>query len=289
MAKKEENKRSNWVVVGDSVIGLSHIKNNTPCQDSHYYNMIDANWGVAIVADGAGSVEAAHKGAKYLAQEAGKMFQELVIQQKWNSKQTFPDQTTWHHLAKNTLLELRSRLGKVAVTLQLDVKSLSSTIVVLLHSPQGLLCTHIGDGRAGYANHQQEWKSIIQPWKGEYVNETVFMSSDIWEQEQIDRFVKSYVIHDSIKAFTLMSDGCERHSFICNVWDEKKQRYVDPNLPFDKFFNPVTNNLLKMYQNGSSPQEMKKKWAKFLTEGNPKLKHEPDDKTMIIGVQLQKE
>jgi hypothetical protein len=92
------------------------------------------------------------------------------------------------------------------------------------------------------------------------------------------------MVTEKVKAFTLLSDGCERHSFICNVLDEASQKYIDPNQPFDKFFNPLVANLRKMHSNQISSQEMKEKWGKFLREGNAKLQHEPDDKTMILAV-----
>ncbi len=284
MAKTKEDHPSAWTVVGASVPGQSHLKKNIPCQDSHYYENLEASWGIAIVADGAGSVDAAHLGSQFVVEETARLFKALIAEQKWTKSYNLPSIETWHKLSQKTLRQLRAALEAYARQHQVDLKELSSTLILLIFQPQGLLVTHVGDGRAGYCDAEGKWKALIEPWRGEYANETVFISSDIWDEGEMDTFVKSHVIEDAPRAFSLLTDGCERHSFICNVWDEKTQKYEDPNLPFDRFFDPVVNNLRQMAKHQLSQEEMQAKWAKFLREGNPKLQHEPDDKTMIIGV-----
>ncbi len=271
-----------WIIVGESSPGASHQKNNTPCQDAHFYQTLPHGWGVAVVADGAGSVEKAHLGARFLAKNAGQIFIDLIQQKQWDKE--LPTEEAWQQLSKNSFAQLRQSLETFAFSQQLSARDLSSTLMVVVFGPLGLLAAHIGDGRAGYLSKKNEWKALIQPWKGEYANETVFLSSDIWDKESIDQYLKTSTITEKVKAFALLSDGCERHSFICNIWDEASQKYIDPNQPFDKFFNPLIANLQKMHSSKISPQEMKEKWGKFLREGNGKLANEPDDKTMILAV-----
>lgn len=280
------HQQANWIVVGDSIIGQSHIKNNVPCQDNHHYEMIHPNWGIAILADGAGSVEYAHKGSAFIVREAAELFKKLIQKEDWLQKDQLPSPEKWKEKAQKTLKIIRGKLEIFAQQEKTELKEMSSTLMVLIFSHLGILVTHIGDGRAGYCNAQKEWKALIEPWKGEYANETIFVSSDIWGEQEIDKFIRTHVIHEPPYAFTLLSDGCERHSFICNVWDEAHQKYYDPNIPFDKFFNPLIANLKQMYQKNLQAQDMKEKWSKFLAEGNNKLKNEPDDKTMIIGVRV---
>ncbi|MDX2303741.1 MAG: protein phosphatase 2C domain-containing protein [Microscillaceae bacterium] len=286
MAKHETKEISGWLVVGASVPGHAHLKNNTPCQDHNFIEPINAYWGITVVADGAGSVESAYKGSEFLTKESAILFKELIIQEKWHQQSSLPSSEIWKAKAKNTLLEIRRKLEIFAIQEKTDIKNLSSTLIVLIYSPLGLLVTHIGDGRCGYCNRDMEWKAAIRPWRGEYANETVFMSSDIWEEENLDDFIESQVIHETPLAFALMSDGCERHSFICNIWDEKTQKYIDPNQPFDKFFNPIVKNLHQMHTGKLNYTAIQEKWGKFLLEGNSKLKNEPDDKTMVVGIYL---
>lgn len=278
----EDYIKNPWIIVGASSIGASHQKNNTPCQDAHFYEVLPSQWGIAVVADGAGSVENAHIGAQFLSEAAGKAFIQILKDKDWQL--SFPTQTDWAQTAKHTFAQLRQQLETFAHAQNSSAKALSSTLLVVVFSPEGLLTAHIGDGRGGYLSNEGTWKALIDPWKGEYANETVFFTSDIWDKEDIDKYLRINYIQEEIKAFTLLSDGCERHSFICNVWDEASQKYIDPNQPFDKFFNPLLENLRKMHANQISASEMKQKWEKFLREGNAKLQNEPDDKTMILAL-----
>ncbi len=278
----KDHTKNPWIIVGASSIGAAHQKNNTPCQDAHFYEVLPNQWGVAVVADGAGSVENAHIGAHFLSEAAGKVFLKTIEENDWQT--SFPELAAWAQTAKHTFAQLRQQLETFALAQNSTAKELSSTLLVVVFSPLGLLTAHIGDGRGGYLSSDGTWKALTDPWKGEYANETVFFSSDIWDKEDIDKYLRINYIQEEVSAFTLLSDGCERHSFICNVWDEATQKYIDPNQPFDKFFNPLLENLQKMHTNQISAAEMKQKWEKFLSEGNTKLQNEPDDKTMILAV-----
>lgn len=278
-----KNKQKCWVVVGDSVMGLNHVKNNIPCQDSHGYEEIDNGWGIAIVADGAGSAEYSHQGSEFVVKHALPLFKKTIEENKWIKTKKLPEQAKWHKLAKANLKALKGLLEKHAKEKKMDLGQMASTIMVAIFSPIGILCTHIGDGRGGFSNEDGEWKPLFTPWKGEYANETIFLTSDIWDEKQVDNFVESNVINEVPFAFTLMSDGLEMHSFECSVWDEKAEKYYDPNRPYKKFFQPVVNGLVQMKQSHLTDAEIKGKWNKFLREGNERIKNEPDDKTMIIG------
>lgn len=275
-----------WFVVGESVIGLGHIKSSPPipCQDNHHYEMIGNNWGIAITSDGAGSAKLSQKGSEYVAKFAAlKLFKDLVVNSNWNSQNILPSDEIWKKNAKEQLMNLRVALGEYAKKLNVNLKDLACTVIIVIYSPKGLLVTHIGDGRAGYCNDRNEWKSMIKPWKGEEANATVFITSDIWGND-IDSYIESRVIRENVSAFTLMSDGCEQASFECSIVEKGSQKWSDPNLPYIKFFNPLVETIIGFKQDNISPIEAKAKWKKFLESGNQKLAEEQDDKTMILGV-----
>ncbi|NJL12592.1 MAG: protein phosphatase 2C domain-containing protein [Microscillaceae bacterium] len=277
-------KNLSWAVVGASVPGASHLQQQLPCQDAHFYEVLPSGWGVAIIADGAGSAEKAHLGAQFLAQETGLALRKLLLEPAWVSNKTLPEQDTWQALVKGSLLPIKQKLDALALRLGIALKELSATLLGLIFGPSGLLALHIGDGRSAYQDAQGNWHALTRPWKGEYANETVFFASDIWSEDRLDQYLNTRRVEGSIQAFALLSDGCERHSFVCNVWQEEEKRFVDPNTPFPNFFNPLVANLRQMYQKGTQEAEMKEKWEKFLKEGHPRLKTEPDDKTMVLGV-----
>lgn len=280
------SKNSTWIVVGESVIGQSHIKTKTPCQDSNSYENIANDWGIAVVADGAGTASKAHEGSAFVTQEALKGFKDLLEKEKWHQLAILPNEKEWAEKSRQELFKIYQKLLHLAETQKTAVEHFSCTVIVLIYSPLGILITHIGDGRAAYANEQKEWKAALAPWKGEYANETVFITSDIWEND-IEKFIYSQVIQEPPSAFALMSDGLERYAFEVSVWDDKAEKYYDANKPFAKFFQPVSQNLINMRKNKISEKEMKEKWRKFLDIGNAKIKIEPDDKTMILGVKAE--
>lgn len=55
MFKKKKNK--NMVYYGTSIVGTSHVKKGTVCQDAHKASVLDNGWCVAAVADGVGSAK----------------------------------------------------------------------------------------------------------------------------------------------------------------------------------------------------------------------------------------
>ena len=276
--------KTNWTVAYASVIGNLHIKQNLPCQDNCTYHPLNENWGIGIVCDGAGSSSHAHIGSDLTVKLADKHFKTLIETQEWHLTNTFPSEELWSDVALLTLKKVRLDLEKIAKEQSLTLQSLSCTIIVVIHCPFGILSAHIGDGRAGYYNGV-EWKSVITPFQGTFASETVFITSDIWDEENVRQFVKSNMIKDEVKAFVLMTDGCEKGSFEVNIYDPIKNKFFDPNRPFAKFFDPNVQGLHALYRDGKTQEEINKLWGGFLTKGTRQFKAEGDDKTMILGVQ----
>ena len=272
-----------WTIVGTSVIGNSHISMNLPCQDSNKYVYIKQGWGIAITSDGAGSAKHSDVGSRIVVERGIHYFQSVIEQKKWIENNVLPTEAEWTSIAYATLKAVRDDLEIFSVTKNLDFKSLSATIVVVIHSPYGFLVTHVGDGRAGYKDDTGAWNALITPHKGEEANQTIFLTSDFWN---LSYYVmsgvmvpESHVYLCKPQAFTLMSDGCEHTAWQCNMKDEKSGRYYDPNKPFERFFNPLIDDLVM-----ESQDDLKNRWSRFVISGNSSFMNEPDDKTMILGV-----
>jgi hypothetical protein len=71
-------KNRRWLVVGDSIIGKSHIENNMPCQDYNHYEVINDIWGIAISCDGAGSASRSDAGSKFVSQKSAEVFKKIM-------------------------------------------------------------------------------------------------------------------------------------------------------------------------------------------------------------------
>jgi hypothetical protein len=274
--------KNKWLIAAASVIGKSHIQNNLPCQDKHALTDLGAGWGIAISCDGAGSARQSHKGAEFVATNASAVFKHLIETQGWAKQNKLPESNQWRKLSVEALHSVRLSLDNFAKKQETPIGDLACTIIVVIYSPTGLLLTHVGDGRAGYCNRAGEWLPLMVPWKGEEANQTIFLTSSIWQSPE--KFIESNVFRDIPVAFTLMSDGCENHSFELGEFDTTKQKFIEKNNPYPKFFNPLVEQLRRSSASGMSDKEIQENWKKFLTNGTPKLIEESDDKTMIIGV-----
>jgi hypothetical protein len=277
-----------WIIVGASVIGNGHITTGTPCQDSHKYEYLGEGWGIAVTSDGAGSAVNSHIGSKIVAERTVAHFKNLIIGRNWIKKNELPTETEWSQIAFATLRAVRNEMEQFAKTKGLELKSLYATAIVVIHTPEGILATHIGDGRAGYRNQQGEWKALITPHKGEEANQTIFVPSDFWDIPAYKMsgvlVPESVVVKEKPFAFTLMSDGCESTSWLYNQQDEKTGNFFDPNKPYPNFFNPLDETLQSFRKDKVNEQERAEKWKNFIESGNPSFVKETDDKTMILGV-----
>jgi len=273
----------NWIAVGASVIGNSHISMGLPCQDNNKYVYLKNGWGIAITSDGAGSAKYSDIGSRIVVERGIHYFQSVIEQKQWAERNVLPTEAEWTSIAYTTVKAIRTDLEKFSTTKRLELGALSATIIVVIHTPLGFLATHVGDGRAGYKDNAGEWKALITPHKGEEANQTIFLTSDFWN---LPYYVmsgvmvpESHVVHCHPVAFTLMSDGCEHTAWQCNMKNEKTGVFYDPNKPFERFFNPLVDDL----SNGTT-NDLKTRWARFIAQGNDSFKNESDDKTMILGV-----
>jgi hypothetical protein len=276
-------KQQNWIFAFASVIGNGHILEKIPCQDQCDVQTFD-NYSIAVVSDGAGSCQHSDKGSKFIVNNSINHFYNVIKEHKWDQDNELPSKEDWHNTAKKTLCKIKEDLFNYSINEDVEFKSLSCTVIIVIAFKHGLLVTHIGDGRAGYCNSNFDWQSIITPYHGEFANQTVFITSDIWYEEIIDNYIESTVIDGDVNAFCLLSDGCEKASFECNLYDSEKRMYFDPNRPFPLFFDPNLKVLQQLFEQEKSQEEINKLWEKFLTVGTEKLRVETDDKSLVLAV-----
>lgn len=282
-----------WVLVGASVTGNGHVQMGLPCQDCHKYESFGNGWGIAIVSDGAGSAKHSDMGSKVVVERGVVHFKQLLEQEDWMQSNVLPTDVEWLQKSYNTLKSIRNDVVMVAQKNNVAVKDLSATCLVVIYSPIGLLTVHVGDGRMGYENLSGEWKSIMTPHKGEEANQTIFLVSDFWT---IPNFTlsgvlvpESVVVREQVKAFALMSDGCENTSWLCTAKNEETGKYYDRNKPFDGFFKPLKETIISLSVSNVPEEERNEKWHNFIESGTDGFRKEQDDKTMIYGVNLSNE
>jgi len=226
-------------------------------------------------------VQARIKTLIWVVEKTIEQMSELLEETSWLDKDSELKEEEWRSYMLKHIKTLQGGLYDFAKEETLDYKSLSCTFILLLFSPHRILMCHIGDGRAGYADASGSWKSLFTPFKGEQVGQTVFITSDLLNNNE--ELIETAVINDTIHSFTLLSDGCELASWKCYDKQQDKEVYYDPNLPFPEFFNPCIGALKSMHLDNLSDEEIATKWSSFLEKGNTALQKEMDDKTMILG------
>lgn len=276
-----------WIVVGASVRGNGHQEMGLPCQDSHAYEYLGHGWGIAVTSDGAGSAPQSHTGAAATVARVLFHFKRLLEQRGWMKLEGLPSDNDWLKDSYLMLDAVRRDLEALAEKLHCNPKDLNATVIVVIHSPFGLLTVHVGDGRAGYKDMKGEWHALMTPHKGEEANQTIFLASDFWSIPFYEMsgvtVPESRVIREKVSAFTLMSDGCESTSWLCNQFNEETGRYYDPNQPHGRFFDPLIETLVSFRKEGVPQEEREEKWYSFISSGNASFVREPDDKTMILA------
>lgn len=280
------NNNATWILAYASVIGNGHIANDLPCQDNCAHKRINDVWGVAVVADGAGSAKHSEIGSDFVARNMAHCLEEIVQRQNWVSLETMPTEEEWRAEGLKALQIVRQRLEQFSTAKEHKIEDLACTLLAILYAPFGILKVHIGDGRAAYSVEPDKWEALIEPFRGSEANQTVFVTSNIWTAEGAEMYMKTGIVKGNIRAFALLSDGCESGSFEVNVWDEEQQKFHDPNRPYVRFFEPNLKGMLQLQKEQKTQEEINAIWASFLTDGNKQFKHETDDKTMIFGVRL---
>lgn len=275
-----------WLVAHASVTGNGHIAREAPCQDAHKWSVLPENpsWGVAVVSDGAGSYAHSEKGSARVAETASSMFIELVRSQGWAVSHILPEADVWTSLAQQTLRAVADDLRLCAQQADLLFQELSATVIVVVFSPLGLLVAHIGDGRAGGQRPDGKWQALLEPFRGEEANATVFITSAIWEADKMAKYIGTNVFSHPFRAFTLLSDGCERATFELLKLNETTQHHDTYNQPYARFFDPNVAAMIRLYESGKTKIDVNDSWAALLKDGIPAFAQETDDKTLILAV-----
>jgi hypothetical protein len=258
-------KTEKWISAWCSIIGSSHILEGLPCQDSSKVEYIlDSDFVIAAISDGAGSCTNSQIGSSFLVDRAIEKMATTFKLNDW--LQNFDLDLTeekWRNEAFLLFTELKEELKLKAIELEFDFKSLSATLIIAVSNGNFIACANVGDGRAAFRSLESKWFPMVIPTKGEEANQTLFITSDFWDNNNDSEYFGSFFYSNPITAFTLLSDGCERASFEILKYNEKEDKYFDPNVDQMKI-----NEL----------------WGAFIEKGNPKLISETDDKSLILSV-----
>lgn len=170
-----------WRAIARYAPGTSHLKLNMPCQDYGDYRIFN-DVIVGAVADGAGSAKYSDIGAKLAVETVIKY---LSLIDGYLRKRKLWWQSFWPPLSKKEATNLfKSALKKAIEALEEQAKSkdylvndLGCTLLIFVATPQWVAAMQIGDGFIVVRSQESEYQLLFEPDKGEFVNETTFITS----------------------------------------------------------------------------------------------------------------
>jgi hypothetical protein len=244
-----------WRVLGASVIGTSHQRTGLPCQDAHGFRALPGGL-VLAAADGAGTAERSHEGAR-LAVDA------LLDALAQNLAFSWPaGDAEWRSALAVGYAAARAAVLALAQAEGASSRLFASTLVCAVVSSAGVAAAQLGDGVVA-ALAEGEWFTVAAPQKGEYANETNFLT----QADALER-VTILVHDDPVQALAVMTDGLLRL-----VLD------IPRNQPHAPFFNPLI-----AFANGVTDEDQgSAQLAAFLASDRVSARTD-DDKTLVLAV-----
>jgi len=243
-------------IYGSSVIGTSHVNNQKPCHDSHYYQLFnDNNSIVACVSDGMGSASHAELGSAL----ASNFVVDYLIE---NIKLDMTDEEIIDCL-KDSYIKTYERLKEEAELMEFTIKNLNATLIVFLHlSKSRQFGAQVGDCTAIGKDEEGNYSTIIEQQRGEYANLTFSICN-------LDSVMKGnyFKIEPFQPYVAMMSDGIESFS-VSSATNEPSKLFFEP------FFNAFSN---KKFSEDIVSDSLKR----FLSSDRVNRKTD-DDKTLLL-------
>ena len=260
-----------WKAIARREVGTSHEATKTPCQDYADYKQY-GDYLIGVVADGAGSRRYSEDGAKLAVDVTLRYFTEILdnLRGRFLFTSLNDAKDKFHNLIDQVRTELETEAGNFSKKYneKISADQFACTLLVFVVFPEGIGAMQLGDGFIVVRDYKcQEYNLLFSPSKGEYVNETTFVTSspnDIAQDLQI--------IYRSNPV-----------SFICASTDglEKVALDLANNKAFPRFFIPLENyiqNTQELYQDTYITDFLKSEQVNRKTD---------DDKTILLCTHIK--
>jgi Protein phosphatase 2C len=217
-----------WRTIGASVIGTSHLATETRCQDHCAHAVVERPGGDVLVialADGAGSAAASFHGAKTAVESAVEhltaAFAESALLGDGDAAADELDErdTLRAGMLVDCFTAARERVLAAAAEYGHDPREYSSTLLVVVATPDATLAGQIGDG--AIVLDDGELRAVTWPQQGEYANSTHFLVQD----DALDHLVTAQT--GPARRIAAFSDGLQNLAL-----------QYETKTPYEPFFTP---------------------------------------------------
>lgn len=214
-----------WKAIARSATGTSHKDQKIPCQDYGHYRIFN-NVIVGAVADGAGSAKYSHFGSELAVETTLKYLSRIseYLQKRKQFWERFSQPLSEQEAKKlftKTVNHVISDLTKQAANKDYSINDLACTLLVFVATPEWVAAMQIGDGFIVMGSQDAEYQMLFKPDKGEFFNETTFVTSaNALEEMQVQ------VISGKQGFICAATDGLEKVAIRFSDWK--------PHAPFFK-------------------------------------------------------
>ncbi|WP_145860646.1 PP2C family serine/threonine-protein phosphatase [Pedobacter suwonensis] len=161
-----------WKIIGQSVIGTSHIQSGKTCEDASSFKILTLPDGeealILFVSDGAGSAAFAAKAAEESVIKAIDLATVLI-----QSESVFND-----GILQGFGEQLYDHIERLAKEEQVPKNEFSCTLLGAILLPDKSVFIQIGDGAIVTSNQDGFFTPVWWPHNGEYQNTTAFLIDD---------------------------------------------------------------------------------------------------------------
>ncbi|MDW3206997.1 MAG: PP2C family serine/threonine-protein phosphatase [Alphaproteobacteria bacterium] len=250
-----------WMAALDYRQGASHRRAGIPCQDFGRLTLPDENTVIAAFADGAGSARHSHLGARAAVDAALPWIRSRIAEAPGlhGAVSSLPSERLFDGL----LEAVQSAVRATANDNRLSYEDLACTLTVVAMAPNGVTVGQIGDGIVVARLSRQDYTLLIEPDRGEYVNETSFVT----DGDAADR-LRIRSLEGPVRFVSAATDGLAAVSV--------DNRARTPHAPF---FSPIDRFTCQ----SDSPMEVHEGIREFLGSERLSAKVEDDLMLMVCG------
>ena len=198
--KRSRSVLSRWMAATGVVVGRGHEEESLPCQDVAEALLTD-DLAAIVVSDGAGSARHSEEGAAIAVKATIAVLREML---PWNDREAVGDAV---------LSSCQREMGKQANARRCEADDLAATLAFVAVSGSVYIAGSLGDcvviGARKVGSDLDVPKSLFDQDRGEYANETVFLTSSHARKRL--RMVRGPL---DASGFMVMSDGSAESLFL---------------------------------------------------------------------------
>jgi hypothetical protein len=248
---------SGWRLVTGQKRGSHHEAMGMSCEDSYRAAILPPDVLLIAVADGAGSVRYAELGANTVSQCSLEYLRSRI-----SATQIAPDAAAAESMLREAMAAALEGVQAEASALDVMVRELSSTLILVIGRRDFVAVAQVGDGAAIITDEQEKIIALTTPKTGEYINEITFLtSSEAIQKAQLK------IWQGRACGLAAFSDGLQ---MLCLKWPEY--------LPHEPFFAP----LFRFVASASDDSQIVSEIAQFLSSTRIR-EFTDDDLTLVLA------